>query len=310
MVLLRSTMVPGSTEEQLVPILEEHSGMQAGRDFGVCFNPEFLREGSSLKDYYNPPFTLVGTSDKRTSRVVAKIYEGIEGDLIVTSMGVAEMLKYASNSYHALKVTFANEIDAICREKGIDGDEVMDIFARDEKLNISKAYLRPGFAYGGSCLPKDLRALVHHARANDVDVPVLESIERSNRLHIERALRAITDTGKRKVGIFGLSFKAGTDDLRESPAVELTERLIGKGFEVSIYDRNVSIATLQGSNRDFITREIPHVASLILNTIGAVVAASDVLVLANGADEFRTIPDLMSDDQTLIDLVGLLPESE
>ncbi len=307
-VVVRSTMVPGSTAGTVIPALERSSGLIAGRDFGVCTNPEFLREGSSIRDYFSPPFTVVGTDDDETASALRELYAGIDADFIVVPSPVAEMLKYASNSFHALKVTFANEIGAVCDEHGVDGRELMDLFARDTKLNISAAYLQPGFAYGGSCLPKDLRALVHHARSLDLEAPVLEAIDRSNRLHIERALRRIIRLGRPRVGVLGLSFKAGTDDLRESPSVELTERLIGKGLEVSVYDHNVSLARLHGSNRAFISQEIPHIASLLKPNLWEVIDQSDVLVLANSADEFRDLPKMIRNGQELIDLVGLLDE--
>lgn len=305
LVLIRSTMVPGSTETHLIPALEEASGRRAGEGFGVAYNPEFLREGTSLRDFHQPPFTIIGCTDDRAAAVAEELYRDVEGDLVVAPIAVAEMLKYASNSYHALKVAFANEIGAICDRLDVDGRVVMDLFARDDKLNISRAYLRPGFAFGGSCLPKDLRALVHHARSLDVEVPLLESVSVSNHGRIERALAEVLATGHRKIGLLGLSFKAGTDDLRESPAVELAERLIGKGMELAVFDRNVSLANLHGSNREFIDREIPHIASLMKDTVDEVVAASDVLVICNGAAEFRTVPDIARPGQAVFDLVGV-----
>lgn len=307
---IRSTMLPGSMRETVIATLENASGKTAGVDFGVCLNPEFLREGSSLRDFRNPPFTLIGGDDDRSVSAVAELYAELAAEVVVVPLGVAEMVKYTSNAFHALKVTFANEIGAISKTLGIDSHQVMDVFARDRKLNISEAYLRPGFAFGGSCLPKDLRALSYHARTSDIETPLLEAIMRSNTVHVERALRMIQAQGRKRVGVLGFSFKAGTDDLRESPIVELIERLIGKGYEITVYDRNVSLANLKGANRAYIEREIPHIASLMASSVADVVAFAEVLVVGNAAEEFRDVPDAVRDDQTVIDLVRILPDAE
>ena len=304
-VVVRSTMLPGSMANVVIPALEKASGLTAGVDFGICYNPEFLREGSSVKDFWNPPFTLVGVSDQRTSDLVREMYSQVHGEYIEIDIPEAEMVKYVSNVYHALKVTFANEIGSICKAVGVDSRAVMDTFKQDRKLNISDAYLNPGFAFGGSCLPKDLRALSAMARVADVHVPVLDSVLESNRVHIERAFDMIRRSGSRRVGFFGLSFKAGTDDLRESPLVELIERSIGKGYEVVVYDRNVSLADLQGSNRAYIEREVPHIASLICSDISEVVDRCDTLIIGNRDPEFDAIPALVTDAHQIIDLVGL-----
>ena len=304
-VVLRSTMLPGSTEDVVVPALERSSGKTAGRDFGVCFNPEFLREGSSIADFDRPPFTLIGGDDDGAIAAIGALYDTIDAPLIVTPIRVAEMVKYACNAFHALKITFANEIGNIGSELGIDGHRVMEILCTDTKLNISPAYLKPGFAFGGSCLPKDLRALAYQARRVDVETPVLEAIMRSNDGQVERALRIIKDTGFRSVGVLGFSFKAGTDDLRESPLVELIERLIGKGYHVRVFDRNVSLANLQGANRAYIEREIPHIAQLMSETIDEVVEASDVLVIGNGDPAFRRVLAEAREDQVIVDLVRI-----
>jgi GDP-mannose 6-dehydrogenase len=304
-VVVRSTMLPGSTHELVVPTLEKASGGRAGQDFGVCVNPEFLREGSSIRDFHEPPFTLVGSDDPGAADLVGRLYANVDAERIVVGVRVAEMVKYASNSYHAVKVAFANEIGAICKEQGVDSHAVMDIFCRDTKLNVSTAYLRPGFAFGGSCLPKDLRALVYHARHLDVSTPLLESVIPSNDQQIDRAFRLVQSAARRRVGVLGFSFKAGTDDLRESPVVELIERLIGKGYDVRVYDRNVSLGNLHGANRAYIEQEIPHVASLMCDAIEEVVTDSEVIVIGNGAVEFAGVAELASDDQVIVDLARL-----
>lgn len=304
-VVARSTMLPGSAVGVVIPELERAAGMRAGEDFGVCVNPEFLREGTSLRDFRHPPFTLVGADDDIAPEVLGQVYSSIEAEMIVAPIQVAEMVKYCSNSYHALKVTFANEIGSICKEQGIDSHAVMDIFCRDDKLNVSRAYLRPGFAFGGSCLPKDLRALLGHARTLDVETPLIESVLASNRAHLDRAFRLIRATGRKSVGVLGLSFKAGTDDLRESPLVELIERLIGKGYDVRVYDQNVSLAAVHGANRAYIEKEIPHIASLMGHSIEDLLETSEVILIGNAAPEFAKVSHLATDDQVVIDLVRL-----
>jgi GDP-mannose 6-dehydrogenase len=304
-IVVRSTMLPGSTEDVVIPTLQTASGKRVGRELSVCVNPEFLREGTSIEDFYDPPFTLLGGEEGRAVDAVRALYAGIDAPVIVVPFRVAEMVKYTSNAFHALKVAFANEIGNVCREQRIDSHRVMEILCRDTKLNISSAYLKPGFAFGGSCLPKDLRALVYQARRVDVDAPVLEAIMRSNQGQIERALQMIQRTGRRRVGVLGLSFKAGTDDLRESPMVELIERMIGKGYRVRVFDRNVSLANLQGANRVYIEKEIPHIASLMADTVDEVVASSDVVVIGNRDEEFARILDEARPDQVIVDLVRI-----
>ena len=301
-------MLPGAMGDVVIPALEKESGKTAGVDFGVCVNPEFLREGTSLRDFREPPFTLIGGDDERAVASIADLYDQLEAELVVTPMRVAEMVKYASNAFHALKVTFANEIGTLCKALDIDSHEVMDVFVRDRALNVSEAYLRPGFAYGGSCLPKDLRALIYQARRLDADVPLLEAIIPSNTAHVERALRLIQDQKRKRIGFLGFSFKAGTDDLRESPIVELIERLIGKGCDVMVYDRNVSLANLEGANRAHIEREIPHIASLMADSVADVMAFAEVVVIGNASEEFRDVPESVSDEQVVIDLVRISPE--
>ncbi len=304
-VVIRSTMLPGTIENLVVPTLQKHSGLQPGRDFGVCINPEFLREGTSLKDFYAPPFTLVGADDEQTATMVQSLYSNIDAPMFVTSVKTAEMVKYVCNCFHALKVSFANEIGNICKALGIDSHEVMNVFCQDRKLNLSSYYLKPGFAFGGSCLPKDLRAMNYKAKELDVEVPVLSAILPSNRLQVERAVQMVLKTGKKRVGVLGFSFKAGTDDLRESPIVVLIETLIGKGLHLAIYDRDVSLARLFGANKEYIEREIPHISQLMRSSIKEVVNDSEVLVIGNKADEFQGLKAQLKQGQVVLDLVRL-----
>jgi GDP-mannose 6-dehydrogenase len=303
-VVVRSTMLPGSTDERVIPALERHSGKAAGQGFGVAYNPEFLREGTSLHDFYNPPFTVIGSEDAQSAEVIAALYANVAGEVIRTRIRVAEMVKYACNAFHALKVSFANEIGQLAKAQGVDSHQVMDIFTRDRKLNIAPAYLRPGFAFGGSCLPKDLRALLHEGRRNDLSLPVLEAILPSNQLQIERAFELVRASGARNVGVLGLSFKAGTDDLRESPLVALVERLIGRGYKVKVYDENVSLANIVGANRAYIEQEIPHIVSIMTDSVDDVVSQSEVVIVGNADPTFGAALSGGS-DRRVIDLVRL-----
>ena len=302
-VVMRSTMLPGSTEEHVIPLLEKHSTKRAGVDVGVCYNPEFLREGSSIRDFHRPPFTIIGGGDPVANKSLATLYAGVEAPLLTTSFRVAELLKYASNTYHALKIVFANEIGALCKQQGIDSHELMDLFCRDTKLNVSAAYLKPGYAFGGSCLPKDLRALLHHARRLDLDLPVLESILASNDRQVQAAYEMIQRTGKRRIGVLGLSFKAGTDDLRESPIVTLVERLIGRGYEVVVYDQSVTFANLHGANRAYIEHEIPHIVSIMTTSLDGLLEHADVVVIGRTDAEFADVVSRGREGQEYIDLV-------
>lgn len=308
-VVIRSTMLPGTIESVVIPALEQTSGKKAQRDFGVCINPEFLREGTSLKDFYSPPFTLIGADDPHTAEIVSKLYAGIEARLFLTPVKTAEMVKYVCNCFHALKVTFANEVGNICKALEIDSHEVMDVFCQDTKLNLSPYYLKPGFAFGGSCLPKDLRAMNYKAKELDVEVPLMAAILPSNRRQVETAIEMVVKTGRKRVGVLGFSFKAGTDDLRESPMVTLIETLIGKGYQLSIYDRDVSLARLAGANKEYIEREIPHISQLMRSSIDDVLADADVVVVGNKAVEFLQVENRIKDDQVLIDLVRLFDRS-
>ncbi|HZM41293.1 MAG TPA: nucleotide sugar dehydrogenase [Acidimicrobiales bacterium] len=301
-VVIRSTMLPTTCEEVVVPRLEAASGLCAGADYGLAVNPEFLREGSSVRDFFDPPKTVIGEIDEASGDAVARLYEGLPGPVYRVPLGVAEMIKYADNSFHALKAGFANEMGAVCKALGLDSHAVMDIVTADTKLNISPAYLRPGYAFGGSCLPKDLRALVHRARRADVAIPILESILPSNEGQIDRVFRTVEATGKRRVGLLGLSFKPGTDDLRESPLVALAERLLGRGFELMIYDPQVAVSRLLGANRAYVDQRIPHLSRLMARSAREVVAHAEVVVV--GAADADALAELrQADGRTIVDLV-------
>jgi GDP-mannose 6-dehydrogenase len=304
-VVVRSTVLPGTTHELVIPTLERASGKRYGEGFGVSVNPEFLREGTALSDFRKPPMTLVGHNHAADASGTIALYQAIDAPLISTSIRVAEMMKYTSNTWHALKVVFANEIGNLCKKLEVDSHEVMDIFCRDEKLNLSPYYLKPGFAFGGSCLPKDVRALLYRAKGLDLELPVISQILASNRGQIQHALEQILDTGKKDVGLLGFSFKAGTDDLRESPIVILAEALLGKGVRLKIYDKNVSMAKLVGANKEYITQQIPHLSSLLCNTIADVIDRSDVIVVGNRAPEFVEAIGTCRPNQIVIDLVRL-----
>lgn len=304
-VVFRSTMLPGTCEDLLIPILEEASGKRAGVDFGVCVNPEFLREGTSIKDFFDPPKTVIGSAEPRSSEVIQSIYKDIPGSCYTTPIKVAEMTKYADNSFHALKVAYANEIGAICSSLEIDSHAVMDIFRSDTKLNLGPAYLKPGFAFGGSCLPKDIRAITYAARRRDVEVPLLSNLLSSNDCHLRRAVDLVLADGRRNVGLFGLAFKSGTDDLRESPLVELAERLIGKGLRLRIYDSHVSLSRLVGANQKYITERMPHIGELLTDDPRDVAKHGEILIIGSAE---RGVVDAVAGsraDRFLIDLIRL-----
>jgi GDP-mannose 6-dehydrogenase len=308
-VVFRSTMLPGTCLSLLVPILEKSSGKTAGVDFGVAVNPEFLREGSSIKDFFDPPKTVIGETDALTGDAVASLYEGLPGEVFRVPIPVAEMIKYADNSYHAVKIAFANEIGSVCRALGVDSTEVIDVFLADRKLNVSPAYLRPGFAFGGSCLPKDLRGLVYAAGRADVSVPLLSHVLVSNEDHLRRAVDLVIATGKRRIGLFGLSFKPGTDDLRESPLVELAERLLGKGFDLRIYDQNVSLSHLVGANREYVESRLPHLSALLTSDATEVLAHAEVCVIGCTDEHVRAAVEAAG-ERPVVDLVRLPDAAE
>ena len=302
-VVVRSTVLPGTTHEIVIPALERTSGKKYGTGFGVTVNPEFLREGTAIHDFRNPPLTLVGHNYRSDAEPTQALYANVDAPMQTTTIRTAEMMKYASNTWHALKVTFANEIGNVCKRLKIDSHEVMDIFCKDQKLNLSSYYMKPGFAFGGSCLPKDVRALQYRAKEVDLDMPVIQSILSSNQLQIQHAIDEIVDTGKKKVGLLGFSFKAGTDDLRESPIVILAEALLGKGYQLCIYDKNVSLARLVGANKEYINKQIPHLSSLLTETIDEVLDTSDVIVVGNAAPEFGDALTRTRPEQIILDLV-------
>ena len=305
LVVIRSTVLPGTMSRLVIPTLEQSSGKQAGVDFGVCHNPEFLREGSAVKDFNHPPKTVIGQLDESSGDLLAELYAKLDAPLIRTDLATAEMVKYVDNIWHALKIGFANEIGNVCKAVSIDAYDVMKIFCQDTKLNISTAYLQPGFAFGGSCLPKDLRALTHHAKTLDLQLPIVSSILPSNEMQIRRGLQMIMEKGEKRVGVLGFSFKAGTDDLRESPVVEVIEQLLGKGHDLRIYDRNVNMASLVGANRDFILHRIPHISRLMVPQMGEVLEHAGTVVIGNRDPEFRSVPNRLRPDQRLVDLVRI-----
>src|SRR5579864_1939376 len=305
-IVLRSTVLPGTTESLVIPALEQASRRRAGVDFTVCYNPEFMREGSAVADFHQPPYTILGAQDPKHLAVLRELYKDVPGPVFETSIPVAEMVKYVSNAFHAVKVSFANEIGTLCQHMGVDTDAVTKIYTSDTKLNISPAYLSPGFAFGGSCLPKDLRALSYKAKELDLGLPLLESTLRSNAVHVDRAVDAVLQTKQRKVAFLGLSFKAGTDDLRESPQVQVIKRLLGEGCQVKIWDPNVSLGRLVGSNRQYIEEVIPHIGSLLVADFDEVVRSGAVVIVATKIDKDQ-LARCVRPDQVVIDLVNLNP---
>src|SRR5581483_2288722 len=303
--VLRSTVLPGTTESVVLPILERASGRQAGADFTVCYNPEFMREGSAVEDFFQPPYTVLGSQDSAHLAPLRELYKDIPGKVFETSIAVAEMAKYLSNAFHAAKVSFANEVGTLCKHLGVDAHAVTEIFTSDTRLNISPAYLSPGFAFGGSCLLKDVRALTYRAKELDLKLLLLESLLPSNTEHLERAVEAVLRTNKRKIAQLGLSFKAGTDDLRESPQVQLIKRLLGERCEVRIWDRDVALGRLAGSNRQYIEEVIPHIGSLLSSDLEQVVRGSEVVILGNKSVDKAQLSKHLKADQIVIDLVNL-----
>lgn len=303
-VAIRSTVSPGTIKE-CAKLIEEYSGKKHGIDFGVASNPEFLREGTAIKDFVHPPYTIIGTECKISESKLEELYHNIEAPLYKLRPAESEMIKYTNNNFHALKITFANEIGNICKELGVDSHVVMDLVAADKKLNLSSYYMKPGFAFGGSCLPKDVRGMTYRAKTLDVKTPLLNSLMESNEYQVQRGLNLVYETGAKKIGFIGFAFKAGTDDLRESPIVTMIETLIGKGFELKLYDPNVLVSKLMGKNKDFVTGHIPHINSLLENDIESVVANSDVIVIGNKSVNAEEIMSKLNENQLVIDLVRI-----
>lgn len=310
LVIMRSTILPGTMQGLVIPTLETAAGLPTGDILKIANNPEFLRESTAVYDYDNPPKTVVGAADPTTAEAVLDLYSDLPGPKIATTVAVAEMVKYADNAWHAVKVAFGNEIGNIAKAVGVDSWEVMDIFCRDEKLNISPYYLKPGFAFGGSCLPKDVRALTYKGRELDLELPLLNAVIPANIRQIDRAFETVTANGARRIAFLGISFKSGTDDLRESPQVALVERLIGKGYDLRIYDQNVALARLTGANRDYIQHVIPHISEILSDDLEAVLSHGDLVIIGNGAPEFRAIAERLSPDQKLYDLARIPGASE
>jgi GDP-mannose 6-dehydrogenase len=309
-IVVRSTMLPGSIESVVVPQIEAAAGKREGQDFHVVANPEFMREGSAIRDFYEPPFVVIGERRAGAGDSLADLYRCVDAPQVRITIRAAEAIKFACNAFHAMKITFANEIGQFCKAHGIDSHEVMDIVCRDTKLNISKSYLKPGLAYGGSCLPKDLRALVGRAREKDVELPMLDAIARSNLNQIQRTIELITELGHRDVGILGLSFKVGTDDLRESPIVIMAETLLGKGFKLVIHDSEVELTRLTGANKRFLEDKLPHINSLLATSLQDVVARSTTLVICKNAPEYRELPGSLSPHHHVVDLVAAVKGSD
>lgn len=303
-IAIRSTIMPG-TCDRFAAIVEEVSGKKRNTDFAIVDNPEFLREGSAVDDYYNPPLTLIGSDNPQAAEKVAELYRQLPAEVIITDLKIAEIMKYVNNTFHALKISFGNEIGNICAEMGIDSHKVMDIFCKDKQLNISPYYFKPGFAYGGSCLPKDLKGLQTLAHDLYVNVPVIDSIHRSNELQINRAVEMIQHTEKKRIGFLGLSFKAGTDDLRNSPAVTVVETLLGKGYEVKIYDKNILLSNLTGTNKAYIDKHIPHLSKLMVSDINELGNDVDIIVINNKEKEYLEMLEKTNDSTIIIDMVRL-----
>jgi len=303
-IVLRSTVPPGTTEARILPILLEASGREIGEGLSLVFNPEFLREGSSVKDFHQPPQTVVGSLDEAGYLAMEKMYAGLPGAFVRTSTKVAESVKYLCNVFHALKIVFANEAGSVLKAFGMDGREVMKIFCQDTQLNISAAYMRPGFAFGGSCLPKEVKGFITLARDHDIQIPALGALIDSNEMHIKRAYELIARDGRKRVAFFGLAFKPGTDDMRDSPLVALAERLLGKGFELSIFDDFVKVSRLLGKNKEFIEREIPHLERLLSDDAEAVLHDAEVIVIGHAGAEVRRVIAQRAAGRRIVDLSG------
>jgi GDP-mannose 6-dehydrogenase len=302
LVVIRSTVLPGTAMSVIIPAIEEASGKRSGIDFAVYSNPEFTREGCAVSDFLNPAITVLGADDYSHLDALRDLYRNTPGQIFEISLAEAEMVKYVCNAFHALKVTFANEIGSLCAQLNLDVRRVIEIFTADKKLNISKAYLDPGFAFGGSCLPKDLRALTHRAKQLDLDLPLLRAVLPSNKAHLDRAVEAVLETKCKRIGVLGLSFKSGTDDLRESPSVQLIKRLLGEGRDVQVWDKDVSMGRLTGSNRQYIQEEIPHIGARLSTKLEDVIAQAEVVVIGTDTIDNETLQAVIRPDQPVIDL--------
>jgi GDP-mannose 6-dehydrogenase len=307
-VILRSTVLPGTTWDVVKPILEESSSKRVGRDLGLCFNPEFLREGSAVTDFYDPPFTIIGSGNPADAERVRSLYDWLDAELIVCDVQVAEALKYVNNCFHAMKVVFANEVGRLCHALTIDSHLLMEIFCKDTRQNISPLYFKPGYAFGGSCLPKDLRALLYQAKTLDVPMELFRATLDSNRTQMEIGVQMVERLGNKNVGLLGLSFKAGTDDLRESPLVTFAETLIGRGYELKIFDEDVSMANLLGTNREYIQQRLPHIGALLETSLERVVEQSETIVIGNSNPTFRKVLNGLKENKEIVDLVRIVPE--
>lgn len=308
-VVIRSTVLPGTIRDVVLPLLEDTSLKRAGRDFGLAVNPEFLRESTAIADYNDPPMTVIGEWDEASGEQLAELYSSLSAPLLRKPIEVAEMVKYTCNAWHATKIAFANEIGNIAKELGVDGRDVMEVMCQDHKLNISESYLKPGYAFGGSCLPKDVRALDFRATQVEAPHPLIGSLMHSNEVHLKRAFDLVASFGDRRIGMLGLSFKAQTDDLRESPLVELAEMLIGKGYELSIFDENIEYARVHGANRDYITSRIPHISSLLNADLDEVIEGSDVLIVGQRDGKFQKVLNGARGDRKVVDLIGFMPHT-
>ena len=305
-IVLRSTVLPGTTRSFFIPWLEQASGLREGIGFFVVFCPEFLRESTAIQDFYNPPFTVVGIESAGAAAAAIELLAFVDAPLHEVSSGVAEALKYTSNAFHAVKVAFANEIARICIGRQIDAREVMALFVQDRELNISPRYLRPGFAFGGSCLPKDVRALQHHAREQGIVTPLIESLTATNEAHIDRVVGAVLNAGHKKVAQVGLAFKPNTDDLRESPFVKVAARLREAGVEVAAYDPIIRVNRLLGANEAFVRATLPDLDQILVDDLGQCLEGADVILMGtNATDVYEAI--LNSRPIPVIDLSGMLP---
>lgn len=309
-IVIRSTVLPKALDTTIIPLLKDAVGPQWGEFLHFCINPEFLREGSAIADFENPPMVVIGEYKPNDGDALIQLYRELHSPVFRLGLKEASMVKYACNIFHALKIVFGNEIGMLCQAFGIDSHQVMDVFCQDKQLNISHRYLKPGYAFGGSCLPKDLRAMLNFGRLYNIETAMLMSIQRSNQLHIEKAVQAVLSTGARKIGVLGLSFKDNTDDLRESPTVEIIERLIGKGLVIRIHDKDVATSRIFGSNLNFIRQHLPHIATLMVTNQEEIIQDSELVLVAKPSKLYKDVPEHLSANQILVDLVRFFNPTE